>query len=53
MLKNLKIERLKTQLAEVQNDRAFLLHAGDCAESFDACTMVTLPPLKKQKLHRY
>ncbi|PIL37598.1 hypothetical protein GSI_01292 [Ganoderma sinense ZZ0214-1] len=33
-----QIERLRTQLTQVQNNRAFLLHAGDCAESFDACT---------------
>ncbi|EJF62195.1 DAHP synthetase [Dichomitus squalens LYAD-421 SS1] len=33
-----EIERLRTQLAQVQHNRAFLLHAGDCAESFDACT---------------
>ncbi len=35
-----KIERLRHQLTQVQKNRAFLLHAGDCAESFDACTHV-------------
>lgn len=30
----------------MQDNRAFLLHAGDCAESFEACTHVsTLSPL--------
>ncbi|KAH8091805.1 DAHP synthetase [Cristinia sonorae] len=33
-----EIERLRHQLAQVQRNEAFLLHAGDCAESFDACT---------------
>lgn len=33
-----EIERLRFQLAAVQQNEAFLLHAGDCAESFDACT---------------
>ncbi|KAJ7473663.1 DAHP synthetase [Mycena galericulata] len=33
-----EIERLRHQLARVQRNEAFLLHAGDCAESFDACT---------------
>ncbi|KAJ7091703.1 DAHP synthetase [Mycena crocata] len=33
-----EIERLRYQLASVQRNEAFLLHAGDCAESFDACT---------------
>ncbi|CAE6509358.1 unnamed protein product [Rhizoctonia solani] len=33
-----RIERLRHQLALVQNNQAFLLHAGDCAESFEACT---------------
>ncbi|PAV19874.1 DAHP synthetase [Pyrrhoderma noxium] len=33
-----EIERLRFQLAGVQRGEAFLLHAGDCAESFDACT---------------
>ncbi|KAG8962079.1 hypothetical protein FRC03_004619 [Tulasnella sp. 419] len=33
-----EIERLRTQLTRVQNNEAFLLHAGDCAESFEACT---------------
>lgn len=35
-----QIERLRYQLSLVQNNEAFLLHAGDCAESFDACTNV-------------
>ncbi|PFH45539.1 hypothetical protein AMATHDRAFT_158797 [Amanita thiersii Skay4041] len=33
-----EIERLRYQLCLVQRNQAFLLHAGDCAESFDACT---------------
>ncbi|KJA16400.1 hypothetical protein HYPSUDRAFT_171526 [Hypholoma sublateritium FD-334 SS-4] len=33
-----EIERLRHQLSQVQRGEAFLLHAGDCAESFDACT---------------
>ncbi|TCD61912.1 hypothetical protein EIP91_007726 [Steccherinum ochraceum] len=33
-----EIERLRHQLGQVQRNEAFLLHAGDCAESFDACT---------------
>ncbi|KAL5482498.1 hypothetical protein ACEPAI_9092 [Sanghuangporus weigelae] len=33
-----EIERLRFQLSAVQRNEAFLLHAGDCAESFDACT---------------
>ncbi|EIM89401.1 DAHP synthetase [Stereum hirsutum FP-91666 SS1] len=33
-----EIERLRYQLSLVQKGQAFLLHAGDCAESFDACT---------------
>ncbi|KAI0050828.1 DAHP synthetase [Auriscalpium vulgare] len=33
-----EIERLRHQLSSVQKNEAFLLHAGDCAESFDACT---------------
>ncbi|THH19945.1 hypothetical protein EW146_g1317 [Bondarzewia mesenterica] len=33
-----EIERLRNQLSFVQRGEAFLLHAGDCAESFDACT---------------
>ncbi|KAH7906910.1 DAHP synthetase [Hygrophoropsis aurantiaca] len=33
-----EIERLRFQLGAVQRNEAFLLHAGDCAESFDACT---------------
>ncbi|KAK6978232.1 DAHP synthetase [Favolaschia claudopus] len=33
-----QIERLRYQLSAVQRNEAFLLHAGDCAESFDACT---------------
>ena len=38
----LQIERLRHQLSAVQQNKAFLLHAGDCAESFDACTHVRL-----------
>ncbi|KAJ3561788.1 hypothetical protein NP233_g9980 [Leucocoprinus birnbaumii] len=37
-----EIERLRHQLAQVQRNEAFLLHAGDCAESFDACTHVRI-----------
>ncbi|KAH8832749.1 DAHP synthetase [Flagelloscypha sp. PMI_526] len=33
-----EIERLRNQLSQVEKNQAFLLHAGDCAESFDACT---------------
>jgi len=33
-----EIERLRYQLSGVERNEAFLLHAGDCAESFDACT---------------
>jgi 3-deoxy-7-phosphoheptulonate synthase len=33
-----EIERLRYQLGQVERGEAFLLHAGDCAESFDACT---------------
>lgn len=33
-----EIERLRHQLSAVERGEAFLLHAGDCAESFDACT---------------
>ncbi|KIM73525.1 hypothetical protein PILCRDRAFT_726918 [Piloderma croceum F 1598] len=33
-----EIERLRYQLGAVERNEAFLLHAGDCAESFDACT---------------
>ncbi|KIY47538.1 hypothetical protein FISHEDRAFT_59576, partial [Fistulina hepatica ATCC 64428] len=32
------IERLRHQLGLVQRNEALLLHAGDCAENFDACT---------------
>ncbi|KAK0196331.1 hypothetical protein F5146DRAFT_1101369 [Armillaria mellea] len=35
-------ERLRYQLRLVQRNEAFLLHAGDCAESFDACTQIGL-----------
>ncbi|CAE6523839.1 unnamed protein product [Rhizoctonia solani] len=33
-----RVERLRHQLSLVQHNQAFLLHAGDCAESFEACT---------------
>ncbi|KAI0685054.1 DAHP synthetase [Cytidiella melzeri] len=33
-----EIERLRHHLSNVQKSEAFLLHAGDCAESFDAVT---------------
>jgi len=32
-----EVEKLKTQLAEAQRGRAFLLQGGDCAESFEDC----------------
>ncbi len=32
-----QIERLRFYLAQVQRNEAFLIHAGDCAEAFDAC----------------
>ena len=38
---SLQIERLRHQLGLVQRNEAFLLHAGDCAESFEACTGVS------------
>ena len=37
----IQIERLRHQLSQVQRGEAFLLHAGDCAESFNACTYVS------------
>ena len=40
-----QIERLRHQLGLVQRNEAFLLHAGDCAESFEACTGVSFSPL--------
>lgn len=33
-----EIERLKSQLAEAQDGKRFLLHGGDCAERIDECT---------------
>ncbi|KAG5647382.1 hypothetical protein DXG03_000451 [Asterophora parasitica] len=33
-----EIERLRYQLALAHRNEAFVLHAGDCAEGFDACT---------------
>lgn len=33
-----EIEALKSQIAEAQQGRRFLLQGGDCAESFEACT---------------
>lgn len=36
-----QIERLRYQIGLVQRNEAFLLHAGDCAESFEACTHVS------------
>ncbi|KEI40431.1 uncharacterized protein L969DRAFT_425409 [Mixia osmundae IAM 14324] len=33
-----EIERLRQQLADVANSKAFLLQAGHCAESFEMCT---------------
>jgi len=32
-----EIERLRSQLADVANNKAFLLHGGDCAELFEYC----------------
>ncbi|KAG6844651.1 hypothetical protein H0H87_005102 [Tephrocybe sp. NHM501043] len=40
-----EIERLRHQLSLVQRNEAFVLHAGDCAESFDACTHVSIRTL--------
>lgn len=40
----IQIERLRHQLSQVQRGEAFLLHAGDCAESFNACTYVSFRP---------
>jgi 3-deoxy-7-phosphoheptulonate synthase len=37
-----EIHRLKTQLAEAQNGERFLLHGGDCAETFAGCTPLTI-----------
>jgi len=53
----LKIERLHYQLSLVQRNEAFLLHAGDCAESFNACTHVSLtsitfPACRSYRLHQ-
>jgi 3-deoxy-7-phosphoheptulonate synthase len=33
-----EVERLRYQLSLAQQGQAFIVHAGDCAESFDACT---------------
>jgi 3-deoxy-7-phosphoheptulonate synthase len=33
-----EIERLKSQLADAQDGKRFLLHGGDCAERIDECT---------------
>lgn len=32
-----EVEALKSKLANVSEGKAFLLHGGDCAETFDAC----------------
>jgi 3-deoxy-7-phosphoheptulonate synthase len=37
-----EIERLKAQLAEAARGERFLLQGGDCAESFDDCTSVSI-----------
>jgi 3-deoxy-7-phosphoheptulonate synthase len=37
-----EIERLKSQLAEAARGERFLLQGGDCAESFDDCTSVSI-----------
>ena len=34
-----EVEALKSQLAEAASGKAFLLQGGDCAESFDDCTL--------------
>ncbi|CAE6347954.1 unnamed protein product [Rhizoctonia solani] len=44
------IERLRHQLTLVQNNQAFLLHAGDCAESFEACTEASCQENIRHKL---
>ena len=36
MMRDLDLDALQAQLAEVSAGRAFLLQAGDCAESFDS-----------------
>lgn len=52
-LRNEQIERLRYQISLVQKGQAFLLHAGDCAESFDACTQVSHSyPVPLIKLYR-
>jgi len=33
-----EIERLRHQLSRVESGQGLILHAGDCAESFEACT---------------
>ncbi|EJT98840.1 DAHP synthetase [Dacryopinax primogenitus] len=33
-----EIERLRYHLSRVESGQGFILHAGDCAESFEACT---------------
>jgi hypothetical protein len=52
---HIQIERLRFQLSLVQRNEAFLLHAGDCAESFDACTHVScvtcIPNINMLKRH--
>lgn len=37
-----EIERLKSQLAEAQEGKRFLLHGGDCAERIEECTPESL-----------
>ncbi|KAK0197696.1 hypothetical protein F5146DRAFT_918718, partial [Armillaria mellea] len=50
-----QIERLRYHLSLVQWNEAFLLHAGDCTESFDACIQYSsalLIPVFKAKYLR-
>lgn len=35
-----EVDRLKSQLADVAQGKAFLLQGGDCAELFDDCSSV-------------
>lgn len=37
-MSSFQVDRLRCQLADVANGKAFLLQGGDCAELFDACS---------------
>lgn len=43
-LTTLQIDRLRAQLADVAQGKAFLLQGGDCAELFSACSQVRFIP---------